>query len=293
MRGGQQAKAIKILNAFLLDQPGHPQGVQLLAEAYRRNGQAAEAAAVLREAALPPGGIFDLTTELRRAEQAEAADRWADAAEIWNTIVASGPRGAPYRQAYAIALVNSGDLEASRRVLRELTRDEPTEAAPWFLLAEVETRAGNADAVEDAGRRLIALKNDDPRGPIALAQARTLRGDARGAIAVLEPPVGAARPADLTSGAYARMVVLLGRAYTQNQDVVRARTLLERAAAAVPSSSAVQNSLADLQFEAKRYREAVDSWDRALAGDRQGIDVAEVTRKRDRARALAGTSGVS
>ncbi len=292
VRGGQHGKAIKILNAFLIDQPGHPQGVMLLAEAYRLNGQPAEAAAVLREAMAPAGAAFDLQAELRRAEQAEVADRWEEAAAIWNGIVTSGPAGATYRQAYAIALVNSGDLEASRRVLRDLTRDEPTEAGSWFLLAEVETRAGNADAVEDAGRRLVALKSDDPRGPIALAQARSLRGDARGVIAVLDGPVTAARQADRSSGAYARMAVLLGRAYAQSQDVGRARVVLERAASTVPESSAVQSSLADLHFDAKRYKEAAQAWDRALAGDQQGIDVADITRKRDRARALSGSSGV-
>jgi hypothetical protein len=38
----------------------------------------------------------------------------------------------------------------------------------------------------------------------------------------------------------------------------------------------------------KRYREAAAAWDRALDGDREGIDVAAMTKKRDRARELAG-----
>ena len=38
----------------------------------------------------------------------------------------------------------------------------------------------------------------------------------------------------------------------------------------------------------KRYREAVTAFDRALTGDKEGIDVAAVTKKRDRARELAG-----
>jgi len=32
----------------------------------------------------------------------------------------------------------------------------------------------------------------------------------------------------------------------------------------------------------------MDTWNRALAGDREGIDIADVTRQRDRARELAG-----
>jgi len=46
--------------------------------------------------------------------------------------------------------------------------------------------------------------------------------------------------------------------------------------------------LGDQHFAAKRYREAATAFDRALAGDRTALDVTEVTRKRDRARELAG-----
>jgi hypothetical protein len=58
--------------------------------------------------------------------------------------------------------------------------------------------------------------------------------------------------------------------------------------AASPNDSVALDHLAESLFLLKRYRDAVGIWDRALAGDREGIDVAEVTRKRDRARELAG-----
>jgi tetratricopeptide (TPR) repeat protein len=46
--------------------------------------------------------------------------------------------------------------------------------------------------------------------------------------------------------------------------------------------------LGDQYFAQKRYREAADVFDRALASDRTAVDVTDVTRKRDRARELAG-----
>jgi tetratricopeptide (TPR) repeat protein len=46
--------------------------------------------------------------------------------------------------------------------------------------------------------------------------------------------------------------------------------------------------LGDYYFELKRYREAADTFDRALGSDRAAFDATEVTRKRDRARELAG-----
>jgi tetratricopeptide (TPR) repeat protein len=46
--------------------------------------------------------------------------------------------------------------------------------------------------------------------------------------------------------------------------------------------------LGDQYFAQKRYREAADVFDRALSSDRTAFDAVEVTRKRDRARELAG-----
>jgi tetratricopeptide (TPR) repeat protein len=46
--------------------------------------------------------------------------------------------------------------------------------------------------------------------------------------------------------------------------------------------------LGDQYFQLKKYKEAADAFDRALAGDRTAFDPAEVQRKRDRARELAG-----
>ena len=56
----------------------------------------------------------------------------------------------------------------------------------------------------------------------------------------------------------------------------------------MPRVSVMQDELGDLYFQVKRYREAAGAFDRALTGDRAGIDVAMVTTKRDRAKALAG-----
>ena len=51
----------------------------------------------------------------------------------------------------------------------------------------------------------------------------------------------------------------------------------------------IQDHLGDLYVQLKRYRDAVTAFDRALSGDRQELDVMALTKKRDRARELAGT----
>jgi hypothetical protein len=50
----------------------------------------------------------------------------------------------------------------------------------------------------------------------------------------------------------------------------------------------IQDHLGQLYFQLKRYRDAAGAFDRALAGDREGIEVDAVTRKRDEAKRLAG-----
>jgi tetratricopeptide (TPR) repeat protein len=80
----------------------------------------------------------------------------------------------------------------------------------------------------------------------------------------------------------------LGWAYVQQGKAEEGRAVLERAAAERPTDSVVWHHLAESLFQLKRYREALSAWDKALAGDREGIDVSEVTRRRDRAKELAG-----
>ena len=66
------------------------------------------------------------------------------------------------------------------------------------------------------------------------------------------------------------------------------RASLERAVAARPKDAVLLDHLADALFQLKEYKEAAAMWDRALAGDGQGLDVEAVTKKRERARQLAG-----
>jgi tetratricopeptide (TPR) repeat protein len=55
-----------------------------------------------------------------------------------------------------------------------------------------------------------------------------------------------------------------------------------------PRQAVALVKLGDQYFLLKRYKDAADAFDRALAGDRTAFDLADVQRKRDRARELAG-----
>ena len=63
---------------------------------------------------------------------------------------------------------------------------------------------------------------------------------------------------------------------------------LENAARQLPKVSVINEHLGDLYVQLRRYQDAVAAFDRALSGDRDGIDATALQKKRDRARDLAG-----
>lgn len=353
VRTGQHPKAIKTLTDFLNDQPGYPEGVLLLVESLDATGEDARAIAVLEPLVRDEPDLARARSWL--AELYDSVGRSQDALTQWRELARTNPRNVPIRTRYATSLVNLGQLDEGRKALLELAGEYPRDAAIWYLVSQVENRAGNADAAERAARQIADIDSADPRGPLALAEARTARGDHRGAVATLEPLLTALRAAPET-GIYARVAVELSAALEASGDrdkgirvledartrderniEVRAalaaayqrdnrhdaaeriykdllttdpnnpaylaglgwafvrqgqaglgREPLEKAVAARPSDSVMLDHLADALFDLKQYREAATIWDRALAGDRAGIDADAVTKKRDRARQLAG-----
>jgi tetratricopeptide (TPR) repeat protein len=352
---GSYAKGIPRLQSFLLDQPGNPQALLMLAQAFER------------------------------------VSRWKDAADSWGQLADTNPRNTLYRTRQAMASVNGGDMTAARQQLLELTAASPRDVSAWYLLAQVEQKGGNAAGAEAAAQKIVAIDPNDARGTIALAASKSARGDYRGAVDALDARVKSATERDVSSGLYSRMVsdlatalqnmgdkgravsVLeaarqrdpsdddtvfalaaayerdnrfdqaekmfrdmvakdprnapalnylgymladrgqklpeavdlikralaveadnpsyldsLGWAYVKLSQLEPARDPLERAAAALPRVSVIQDHLGELYFQLKRYRDAANAWDKALGGDREGINVADITRKRDKARELAG-----
>jgi tetratricopeptide (TPR) repeat protein len=353
VRTGQHAKAIPTLEGFLTDQPGYPEGVLLLVEALDATGQDARAIAVLEPLVRDEPDLARARSWL--AELYDATGRQPEALVHWRELAKTNPRNVPIRTRFAASLVNLGHLEEGRTALLELAGEFPRDIAIWYLVAQVETRAGNTDAAENAARRIVEIDSSDPRGPLAMAEARAARGDHRGVVQTLQPLLAALRTAPDTS-AYGRVAVELAAAFEaggdrdqgirvledartrdeQNVDVAAAlasaylrdkrhdlaerayrdlltgdpdnpayldglgwtfvqqgqaglaREPLERAVKVRPSDSEMLDHLAEALFQLKQYREAVVAWERALAGDRDGIDVEAVTRKRDRARQMAG-----
>lgn len=213
-------KGIPVLRTFLLDNPGYPEGVMLLAEAYDRSGDYKAAVSVL--------------------EPVYAALRMAPA----------GKGDAEFFNFAAMSLANayqaSGQYEQTETVLRDIIQRNPKNDVALNALGYM---------LSDRGQKLDEA--------ITLIER-----------ALAEQP---GNPSYLDS---------LGWAYLKAGKTADAIEPLERATRLAEGSSLLQDHLASAYFAAKRYKDAADAWTRALAGDREGIDVSAVTKKRDAARAL-------
>lgn len=76
----------------------------------------------------------------------------------------------------------------------------------------------------------------------------------------------------------------LGWALFQRRQYDRAEPILRRAAERLPANSVVQDHLGDLLWALGRDDEARRAWERAIAGDREAVDVDDLERKVNRRR---------
>ena len=71
----------------------------------------------------------------------------------------------------------------------------------------------------------------------------------------------------------------LGWAYLKQNRLELAEPALRQAGEQLRRNSVVQDHLGDLLFRLERYAEATSAWERALAGDRDGVDLSVIEDK--------------
>jgi predicted Zn-dependent protease len=160
----------------------------LLVEAYDNSGQVTQAISQLEALSAEQPDLVRAQTWL--AEMYERAGRWKDASAKWGALALQSPSTTSYRMRRAGALINIGgpaELTAARDILVDTSKETPKDAGPLYLLAQAERRLGNPAGAEQAARRIIDLNPRDPRGPLAMAEAKTAAKDYKGAVAVLDP----------------------------------------------------------------------------------------------------------
>ena len=165
--------------------------------------------------------------------------QYAKAAEVAATAVKEYPDEPRFVYLYADALANSGKLDEATRLLRGLIDKDPN----------------NADALNSLGYMFAE------RG-VRLPEAVTLIERAL--------KVDPENPAYLDSLAWA--LFKQGKA-------AEAETPMRKAATALPGESVIQDHFGDVLAQRGKHDEAIGAWERALAGDGDGIDRTAVEKK--------------
>jgi tetratricopeptide (TPR) repeat protein len=247
-------KAIPVLRQLLADEPWLPQGVAMLAEAYTESGQTGNATALLEEAVGVEPAFYETL-----ASAYEKGERWSDAARAYEQAVDQSPRDTALKTRWAFALLSIPDSSGApraRELLREVTKANPAEGWPLYLLARAERAAGDLDASEAAARRLMAINPGSTSGAHALAQVLEARREWRALIDALEPV--AANPARGRERDTALILTHLGFAYLEVGRDADAVAAFERASTLDPSDRSTRIYLARALVSAKQYDRALD-----------------------------------
>jgi tetratricopeptide (TPR) repeat protein len=265
VQGGQHDTAIAMLQQFLLGRPGYPQAVMLLVQAYRAAGQPEMAESVI--SAFRGDSTDSTAGRLRGIEALESRGNWAQAAASWARLIDEQPGEVAYRLRHAVALVKSGDTDGGREALAAITREAPADSRAWYLLTEVEQRAGRSAEAEAAARKIVEIDPDDGRGPVALAMVLGHRGDHRGVVAVLGPRVAAPTERDLESGLFGEMATMLSDAHVDLGDAKRGIRTLEDARTRTPDDAELLFALASTYERADQAGRAERVFREILSSD--------------------------
>ena len=159
-------KAIPVLRQLLADEPWLPQGVAMLAQAYTESGQTAER----HRPAQGRGG--DRSVVLRSLGEAyEKQERWSDAAAAYEQAAEQSPRDTALKTRWAFALLSMPDDAGAKRardLLLDVTKANPTEGWPLYLLARAQRALGDLDASE---AQRAAAAGHQPRQHVGGARA--------------------------------------------------------------------------------------------------------------------------
>ena len=165
------------------------------------------------------------------------------------------------------------------RVLTAAEAQFPMNTLIVFQLGAVFERGQRYSEAEGAFRRVLEQDPDDAQTLNYLGYMLADRGER------LDESVDLIRRAleiDPNNGSY---LDSLGWAYFKQDRLELAEPPLRQAGDQLRNNSVVQDHLGDLLYKLERYAEAIMVWERALAGDGDGVDLAEIERKLDDARA--------
>ena len=170
-------------------------------------------------------------------------------------------------------------VDEAVRVLTEAEELFPASRLVVFQLGAVFERVRRYAEAERAFRRVLDRNPDDAPTLNYLGYMLAERGERLDESVVL---IQRALELDPQNGSY---LDSLGWAYFKGDQLELAESPLREASDQLQSNSVVQDHMGDLLFRLERYAEAISAWERALAGDGDGLDLSGVEAKIRDARA--------
>lgn len=218
-------------------------------------GQAGEAVDVLNE-------VLDVEPQFTEAivllaQAYESQSQWDEAAAAYERAVLFSPRRARYRRQLAGVLLNAGEAERARDVLRDLVEMNPDDATGWFSLSEVEFELNDYPAAEAAANRLVALEPEALRGPFMLSRVFAAERRYQDMVDILEPSIRQAREANVNPAQIANLLQRLAAAHDRLGNQEAAIATLVEAVALAPGDLGIQAQLIQAYLDASRFDEAV------------------------------------
>jgi tetratricopeptide (TPR) repeat protein len=236
-----------------------------------------------------------------------AAKKYSAAVDAAKAALAQHPNDLRLTRLQAQALRHSGKADQGLALLEEAVKQHADEPAAYISLAQAYSEAERgAQAVKVLQEAQGKFPKDDnivfelgatfdKQKKFAEAESafrQVLSRDPDNAIALnylgymlaergerLDESVGYLKKALLAEPENPSYLDSLGWAYFKADKLDLAETNLKRAADQLKSNSVIQEHYGQLLFKLGRYDEAIAAWNRALAGDGDSIDKADVDRK--------------
>lgn len=253
VQGGEFDQAIPVLRQLLADNPWLPQGVSLLSQAYTSAGRTGEAISLLKGAAGMDPSFYDSLGEALEKEK-----RFAEAAEAYEQALKDNPADTGLKTRLAFSLLSLEDrasVTRARDLLLAVTKANPSQGWPLYLLSRAQRQLGDLDGAEATARRLLAANPSSTSGAHALAQVFEARREWGPLVTALEPI--AAGPSRGREADMALILTHLGFAYLELGRTADAVSAFEKGLTLEPQDVDLKSYLAQAQIAAKQFDKAL------------------------------------
>ena len=268
---GDHAAAIETLTSALALTPSSLGLQAQLAQVYLDAGRLDDAAAVVSRAQQEnPGSLALLRIQ---AQTLSARGEVGGAVAVLERAISRHEDQPGAHIALADLYSQHDRVDDAVRVLEAAEDRFPDNMIVVFQLGAVLERGQRYREAEGAFRRALDRDPEDAATLNYLGYMLAERGERLDESVEL---IQRALALDPTNGSY---LDSLGWAYLQQNRLELAEPPLRRASDQLQRNSVVQDHLGDLFFRLEQYAEAISAWERALAGDGDGVDLSVIQGK--------------